>query len=73
MRNIPRGILQDYERFVSSGVAPAAGRSRLKRFKSLAGPECQIQTDFWLPHGKKVISGRKFTIGFSLQRFAYFE
>lgn len=49
MKNAPRRIFQDYERFVSRGVAPAAGRTVLKRFKSLAGPECQIQTDFLLP------------------------
>lgn len=49
MKNAPRGIFRDYERFVSPRVAPAAGRSELKRFKSLAGPECQIQTDFLLP------------------------
>lgn len=49
MKNAPRWILRDYERFVSGGVEPAAGRTELKRFKSLAGLECQIQTDFLLP------------------------
>lgn len=51
MNNAPRGIFRDYERFVSSGEALAAGRSQLNRFKSVAGPECQIQTDSLPPHG----------------------
>lgn len=62
MKNAPRGILWDYERFVSSGVAPAAGRSELKRFKSLTGPECEIQTDFYCP---------TFTVKWYLKMFTF--